>query len=168
MSDRFRIFVLMSCLAAPLALAGVLRAQETPEPVTADDRVGQALRDLEIEYDLDEDGDYHVTFDVGNGRSQLAIILSSTNTYRNMELREIWSFGYESEEDTFPSEVANALLEDTMPKILGGWAKLGRRAVYVVRLAADAPATVLMASLEAALVGADMMEMRLSGDRDQF
>lgn len=46
--------------------------------VQADVRVGHLLDQLGIRYQIDEDGDYRVVFELSNGRSQQAFIDSQT------------------------------------------------------------------------------------------
>ncbi len=134
----------------------------------ADARVRKALEALEIKYEIDSDGDFRVLFEMGEGRSQLAIVRSMTTEYRNLEVREIWSVGYKSEGEKFPADVANALLEDTFPKKLGAWAKMDNLAIFVVKFAADCDNETLLSCLKLALEAADTMEEKFTGDKDEF
>ena len=71
-------------------------------------------------------------------------------------------------ETSFPKSVANSLLEDTFSKKLGAWAKLGNRAVFVVKISANADAESLFNGLKACMLSADTMEEKLTGDTDEF
>ncbi len=157
------IFALMALLPVSGALAQL--GDDTPEH---DARVAKSLKEAGVKYTIDEDGDYKVIFDTGNGRTQLAYVRSATNEYRNFEVREIWSFGYRAEGDRFPALVANALLEDTFSKKLGAWTKSGSSAIFVVRLSAAADSESLFSALNLAVTSADAMEEKLTGDKDQF
>jgi len=141
------------------------KPDETPKP---DERVGRILKELDLKSVIDKDGDYKVLFDMGEGRSQVAFIISGTSKYRNLEVREIWSFAYRSPSSQFPASVANRLLEDTWPKKLGAWAKVKDKAVFVVKLSANADKESLLSALMLALRAADHMEESLSGDTDAF
>lgn len=158
-------------LATFLGLAMVLCVQSawaqlgTPKH---DVRVARILEAEEIKFEIDSDGDFNVTFDVGGGRSQMAIIMSNTSEYRNFEIREILAIGYRGATDQFPASVANQLLEDTYPKKLGAWAKQGKLAVFIVRVDADADAESLVSALKLTLEAADEMEEKLTGDTDEF
>jgi len=162
-----RLFICSAAVALFVWLPVWASAAEDEAP-KADQRVRKALDELELKYTIDSDGDFRVLFDMGEGRSQLAIIRSSTSKYRNLEVREIWSVGYKSEGKQFPQEVANALLEDTFPKKLGAWAKLDDLAVFVVKFPADADNETLLSCLKLALEAADAMEEKLTGEKDEF
>lgn len=155
-------------LAGMLWMTGAVHGQVGDDAATGDYRVQRILEEREIIYEIDSDGDFKVTFDLGEGRSQLAFIMSKTNQYGNLEIREIWSIGYRSATEKFPAAVANLLLEDTLPKKLGGWAKHGDLAVFMVRISANADAESLMNALTVAMQSADEIEERLTGSKDEF
>jgi len=157
------LIVLLLCAGNAWAQLG----DDTPD---VDERVREILKARDINYTVDKDGDFKVTFDMGNGRTQLAFVISKTHTYRNLEVREIWACGYRSSEESgdFPASVANQLLEDTFSKKLGAWAKMGSVAVFVVKISASADEETLMSALNLAVNAADEMEEKLSGDTDEF
>ncbi|MCK4414877.1 MAG: hypothetical protein KAY32_15185 [Candidatus Eisenbacteria sp.] len=144
------------------------RAQIGDETPKHDERVRKILKEDGVQYTVDTDGDFKVIFQMGDDRTQMAFIRSRTEEYRNLEIREIWSFGYQSSTDVFPAEVASRLLEDTFIKKLGAWAKIGQRALFVVKVSADANSESLMSALQMALESADEMEEELTGDKDEF
>ncbi len=160
--------VISAVVLLALLLAGTAQAQLGDDAPAYDERVGDILDELELKYTIDDDGDFRVIFGMGDGRSQLAFIMSDTNEYLNLEIREIWSFGYRAPSGEFPGSIANKLLEDTFPKKLGAWAKLNDRAVFVVKLSANADSESLLSALTMALEAADEMEKSLSGDTDEF
>jgi hypothetical protein len=136
---------------------------------TPDSRVKRLLEKLEIKYTVDKDGDFIVVFDMGEDRSQKAFICSSTQQYRDLEIRTIFSAGYESViENTLPSNVANRLLEQNHRIKLGAWAKIGNIAVFESKIDANADADTLLAVLNFTLEVADEMEKELMKDKDQF
>lgn len=145
------------------AEADAVEADPTPDP-----RVTEALERLELTYEVDEDADYKLLFEVDDGRTQIVWIISKTEEYRELEVREIWSFAYQVEGGIFPGPVANLLLEDTFEKKLGAWTKIGDRAAFVTRLPADADPDTLYSTMLITLDVAEQMERRLTPDLDEF
>lgn len=160
--------LLMAISSMPaLAADTAMPAGETQRPV-ADPVVGRHLDSLKYRYEVDEDGDYKLTFEVDDKRSQLAYVLSATEKFGNLQVREIWSPAYRSAEPQFPVDVANRLLEDSQSSKLGAWVKQGDMAVFVVKLAADASADELDDALDFVLRSADQMEAALTQGKDEF
>lgn len=164
---RHRLVCVLA-IASPLVWADTSWSQVGKAKPKPDPRVEAIMAEQDIKYSIDKDGDFRVVFDVGDGRSQLAFIRSTTSRYDDLEIREILSVAYRSENDEFPPEVANALLEDSYTKKLGAWGKQGGTAAFVVRIAADADGESLRSALKATLKSADAMEQRLTGDKDAF
>ena len=148
----------MTCLAcmAMTAHAG--------EP---DKAIGRLLDSLEYPYDIDEDGDYRLLFDLDEGRTQLVFVRSSVETYGSHHVREIWSPGYKAPGPQFPALVANRLLEQSNEAKLGSWVKQGDTAMFVVKIDADASAKVLDDAIDAAIRSADAMELELTA-QDEY
>jgi hypothetical protein len=156
-----------------LTASSIANAAETAAPAKpqGDPAVRQLLEELRYEYDVDEEGDYRLTFGMDeedDGRSQLVFVRSPVETYGSHRIREIWSPAYLSTTDEFPAKIATRLLEATQESKLGAWSKQGRYAVFVVKLAADASASELDDAVEAALRSADEMEQELSPGKDEF
>ncbi len=85
-----------------------------------DARVAALLDRLGLHYKLTDSGNYSITFDVGSGRSQVAYIMGKTETYKGLEIREIWSRAGTFEE--LPeSDVMQKLLEDSAGEKIGFW-----------------------------------------------
>lgn len=167
LSSLFRRLALL-IVALTLATVANARAPIGKARPKSDPRVETILEDLDIKYEIDEDGDYRVIFEVEDGRSQLAFIRSATSEYKGLEVREILSIAYRSERDVIPADVATTLLEDTYNKKLGCWGKQGKTVVFIVRIDADADAKSLESSLMYALAAADEMEAEFAGDKDEF
>lgn len=162
----FAVLLLFSISSAVDAAGTAPSPAPSPDP-----SIGQLLDQLEYRYDIDQEGDYRLTFsldDEDGGRSQLVFVRSAIETYGAHRVREIWSPGYLSGTDALPVDVANRLLEATQESKLGGWAKQGRYAVFVVRLAADAEVEALHDAIEVALRSADEMEQELTPGHDAF
>lgn len=92
--------------------------------ITIDYRVKRLLDWLELKYQIDDDCDFRLSFSTGDGRFQDVFICSSTNELHNIEIRDIYSAGYESD-GVLPEKVANRLLERNWKLKLGAWAKWG-------------------------------------------
>ena len=170
LGGRMRVFA-----AATLLFLTASSIANAAEPVSAkpqgDPAVRQLLDELKYRYDVDDEGDYRLTFGMDeeeNGRSQLVFVRSPVETYGSHRVREIWSPAYLSATDEFPAKIATRLLEATQESKLGAWSKQGRYAVFVVKLAADASASELDDAVEAALRSADEMEQELSPGKDEF
>ena len=145
-----------ACLAAPAAQAG------TPDPAL------KALLDKEkIKYEIDSDGDYKVTFDLGGGRSQLVWIRSSTETYGSLKVREVWSPGYKLNGE-LSAKIGNRLLEHSHSMILGGWTKQKTYVMFVVKILASATPQQVRDAAEAAADAADDMEQELTPGTDEL
>jgi len=100
----------MKRIAAALLLAVTATGAHAAEP---DKAVGRALDTLKYTYEVDEDGDYKMVFDMDDGRSQLAFVRSTVEEFGKHKIREIWSPAYNSPGKQFPAAVANRLLEDS-------------------------------------------------------
>ena len=158
-----------------LAASSVVNAAEPATPAKSgkagDPAVKRLLDELKYKYDVDEEGDFRLTFGLDEkdeGRSQLVFVRSPVETYGSHRIREIWSPAYQASGDEFPAKVANRLLEATQESKLGAWAKQGRYAVFVVKLSADAKASELDDAVDAALRSADAMEQELTPGKDDF
>lgn len=147
---------LAACLAAPAALAG------TPDPAL------KALLDKQkIKYEIDSDGDYKITFDLGGGRTQLVWIRSATDSYGSLKVREIWSPGYKLDGE-LSAKIANRLLEHSHSMILGGWTKQKTYVMFVVKILATATPQQVRDAAEAAADAADEMEQELTPGTDEL
>ena len=161
---------LASLLASGLGLVLSLpvHAQEAEAPA-ADAGIKAQLAALDYQYELDDDNDFKLVFEVGEeGRSQIVYILSAVESYGEHKVREIWSPAYASPGDDFAAPIANRLLEASNSAKLGGWVKQGRNAVFVVKIPADASKEALDDAISAASGLADAMEAELSPGKDDL
>lgn len=154
--------------AAPAASNNKAQAAEAQHSTAADARIGKQLDTLGYKYEVDEDGDYKLTFDMGEDRSQLGFVISRTESYGKHKVREVWAPAYRSPGEQFPVEIANKLLEDSQSSKMGAWVKQGNMAVFVVKIPADASDQELDDALDYALRAADLMEKELTPGKDEF
>ncbi|ALN80915.1 YbjN domain-containing protein [Lysobacter antibioticus] len=146
-------------------------AKAEPAPAaakTADPRIGKQLDALGYKYEVDKDGDYTLTFGLDEDRSQMAYVISHTERYGKLQVREVWSPGYRTSDKDFPAEVANRLLEDSQLSKMGGWVKQDSVAVFVVKLDADASQEDLDDAIDYVVRAADEMESQLTPGQDEF
>ena len=111
----------LSALAVALFLAALTLPAAAQDKPKADDRVASILNDLSLKYSVNSNGNYVVTYDEDKGRSQQVFIMSSTDTYNDVEIREIWSVA--GSFDSAPS--ADALIDlmgESAKNKIGDWA----------------------------------------------
>ncbi|AWT14707.1 MULTISPECIES: hypothetical protein [Stenotrophomonas] len=152
---------LLSTLLIALAATGSAAAAD------ADKAVARHLDKLGYTYEVDEDGDYRMVFDVEGDRTQMVYVRSSVEDFGSHNIREIWSPAYSSKTKQFPVAVANRLLEDSQDAKMGGWVKQDTTAMFVVKIDADATADQLSDAIDAAIRTADAMELELT-KKDEF
>jgi len=154
----------MKRIAAALLLAITATGAHAAE---ADKAVGRALDKLEYTYEVDEDGDFKMVFDMDDGRSQLAFVRSTVEEFGKHKIREIWSPAYNSPGKQFPAAVANRLLEDSQDAKMGAWVKQDQLAMFVVKVDANATPEALSDAIDAAIRTADAMELELT-EQDEY
>ena len=152
---------LLPALLLGLAAAGSAVAAE------ADKSVARHLDKLGYTYEVDEDGDYRLVFDVEGDRTQMVYVRSAVEDFGTHNIREIWSPGYTSSSKQFPVAVANRLLEDSQDAKMGGWVKQDTTAMFVVKIDADATPDQLSDAIDAAIRTADAIELELT-KKDDF
>ena len=161
--------LLLGCILALLSPA--LRAQDAATAKNpADPGIRAQLDKLDYQYEVDEDNDYKLVFELEGdpARTQLVYVRSPVEDFGEHRVREIWSPAWRTEADAFPAEVANRLLEASHNSKLGAWVKQGNLAVFVVKLPADAGEQMLSDAIDAAIRSADEMEIELSDGKDEF
>ena len=157
---------LLSCCALLLLLATPARAAD-PVPA-ADPALAKQLNAMQIKYTVDEDGDYQMTFELEDGRTQLVFARSPVESYGSNRVREIWSPGYKYSTPELDAKVANRLLEHSGEVIMGGWVRHKTMAMFVVKVAEDATPQQLRDAIEAAAACADTIEKELTPGKDEL
>jgi hypothetical protein len=136
-----------------------------------DPRVERLLQILELGYSVDKDGDFKVTIEFANGRSQVAFINSDTQMLDNFEIREIWSVAYISE-GYLDIDTANTLLLYNYELKMGSWRMIPADnnvyfVAYCIQIAADCDPDSFYKALTFVLEVTDDMEEKLTG-KDLF
>lgn len=138
----------------------------------ADPRIRSILDELEVKYEIDDDFDFRLGFELEGGRHQSAVIRSQTDEFLGIEIREIFSPAIHSQ-GPFDARTANILLQENRRLKIGAWGVSAFEendshiAVFTVKFAAELGAQEFQGVLNAVIRIADEMEQRLSG-RDDF
>jgi hypothetical protein len=144
-------------------------AQTEPGSSNADPRIASLLKQMDIKYEIDSDGDYKVYVKLDKGRDQVIYINSKTESLNSFEIREIWSFGYTAKEN-LPADIANKLLLESSSTKLGAWAvvksKQSNLAIYQAKIDASGDAKKLASAIIVVAQTADDMELSLTGKDD--
>jgi hypothetical protein len=155
--------ILRNLLALGLAVA----ASAALAADIADKSVQRQLDKRKIQYRVDADGDFRVTYEIGGGRTQLAFVRSATFSYGKLRIREIRSIGWRGD-GAFPQSVANRMLEHSNEAKLGAWTKQGNLAIFTTKIAADASDQQLVDAIELTARLADELEKELVPAKDEF
>lgn len=136
---------------------------DTTNAQNPDVRITNNLNKLNFKYDLKEDGTFQFTMPVGK-RTQMILIHSNTSIYDNLELREIYSVIYQSNQR--PDEVQmSKLLIDNGQKKLGAWELIFEENIYFVVFTAKIPGDLddddLKSVIDIVATSADAMEQIL-------
>lgn len=150
------------CLA-PTAVAQVGAVK------TGDSRVEKLLKEANLRYSVNKDGDFQLVNALGDGRDQVVFILSKTVKLATLEIRQIWSIGYRSK-TPLPGIVANRLLEKNSEVKLGAWQVLkpdgDSVAIFAAKIAAETDKLSLLSAIQAVTTTADEIEKELTGKDD--
>lgn len=140
-------------------------AESSATPAVPDPRIGPLLKAHGTPYTIDDDGDYRILVDLGDDRTQIVWVRSVVHETGEQRIREVWTYGYRSDERRIPATVANRLLSENFDLILGAWARSEGNAVLVLKIPADADADTLNEAIDLAASIGDRMEKQLvSGD----
>jgi hypothetical protein len=155
----------VALLVLGLSLAGAAAAADRADPL-----VKKHLETAGTPFTIDDDNDFDITVDLGDGRTQKVFVLSDVNSVDGLEVRELWSAGYRAPDGkTIPVSVANRLLEHSNEVILGSWVKQsGGHGIFVIKIPADASSEDLDTAIDAVAANADKLEKEFTGDKDEF
>lgn len=155
------IFAVTQVIAQPKKTATKKAATST---TSADPRVAKALNQTKTKFEVDEDGEYKVTFGIGEIRSQVTFVSSTTDKIYDFEMRGVYSFAAFSE-TPFPQEITNRLLAQNMENV-SAWAVIKVSNAYaIVNIAyipADADGKRLSAAIQSVMLLADELEAQMS------
>lgn len=86
----------------------------------SDDRVAVMLNSLGIPYTVTDNANFEIEYDLASGRTQYVYIMSETQKYRGMEIREVWSNAGILEEEP-ELDLLYALMEESGSNKVGAW-----------------------------------------------
>ncbi|MCX7606533.1 MAG: hypothetical protein N2170_04610 [Bacteroidia bacterium] len=149
-------------LLTGVATLGMISAQNP--------QIRRILDQASIKYTVDKDGDFKMTFDVGDGRTQLVFVMSSVEEIGGQSIVQIWSPAYRGPE--ISKETLAKLAVDGRQRKVGGWEVTTASdqifAVFKAKIPLSALTPDFMRSVCAGVAGvADQMEKDSMGS-DNF
>lgn len=84
---------LVAMVATPVCGAET-NAVEAAKGVRGDPSVERLLREQDLNYRVDGDGDFHLSFSMLNGRTQVIMVSSKLSELDGMKLRKVFSYAY--------------------------------------------------------------------------
>jgi hypothetical protein len=164
-----RLLLSLGCILCSAALA---QAQTVGGRKAGDPRVKALLDQIGYKYEINADGDYKlIPVATENGRSQLAYVISKTQQYSTLEIREVMSPAFLST-GPLSAAVANRLLRENSEVKFGAWRvelhNNGQKylALFAVQINANSDAETLRLAIKSVLLVADRMEKELTGTDD--
>lgn len=162
-----------SCFAIAVLFSSPLLAQLGDDEINYDTRVKEALEEAELNFNIVDNGNFHLVFELEGGRTQLVIIKSKTYEYGSMEIREIISIAAKSDNKKFfKRDMLFDILERNEQYVLGAWQIDGGEAPYFlefsVKVSANSSPKILSNALILSAKVADEVEQELSGEADEF
>lgn len=156
-------------LALTVSTASAAESDPATAAATLDPRVAAALESSSLTYTNDE-GDFRLIYRLGEERTQVVWIASSTARITRLEVRDVWSLAFRGTGQV-PPEMAKRLLIENARMVLGAW-QVNQSpdkflVVYLAQIPADADAASLREVIEAVAVSADRIEKELTG-ADEF
>lgn len=159
-----KALILMSVVACSMFVARAQIGEEESKP--CDQRVKTALNGAGVKYRVDADGDFRVSWTLNEGRDHMTIINSRTSRLDNMEMRDVWAYGYRG----------SSLTKDQLEKILmknasyktGSWSMIKRKdgsvdVIFTVVVSAKASGESLKTITGTVAKEGDRMEKLLIG-----
>lgn len=164
-----RMLLSLGCV---LFFAALAQAQGVGVRKASDPRVKALLDQIGYKYEINADGDYKlIPVATENGRSQLAYVISKTQQYSTLEIREVMSPAFLST-GPLSAAVANRLLRENSEVKFGAWRvelhNNGQKylALFAVQINANSDAETLRLAIKSVLLVADRMEKELTGTDD--
>lgn len=156
----------LSCLPAALLLCAATLA---PSALAADASVDARLTARGIQFEVDQDGDYKVTYSYKQeNRTQLVFVSGRTEQVNGLSIREVFSPAGRVAADGIDGDKALALLAESRGKKVGSWELSGDVLYFVIKLPDSVDAAALEAAMDIASETADNKEIELSGDKDDL
>lgn len=144
-----------------------LRTRPAPPPTPMASESGieipEALEFLGLTYSMDAEGDYRITFDAGNGRTQTVYIRGKKETYGALTIVEIFSPALNVDGKLAP-ELASKLMLESQDCKIGGWQMRGGPQIeFSIKVSDALTAEQLGDLLDYVLFAADRLEKEITG-----
>jgi hypothetical protein len=149
------------------AVAALAASAHAGAQATVDKSVGKALDRQKLAAEVDADGDYKLTFEVGGGRTQVVWVRSGASMFGELAVREILSIGANAPGGVLAPGLADRLLQYNSQSKLGAWAKNSDHVVFIARVPVDLEPERLVSAIELVARSADEIEKEL-GTADAF
>lgn len=147
-------------------LAGLAAATAVPA-AAKDASVERRLDSAGLKYEVDDDGDYKLTFNYSKeGRTQLVFVSGTTQTVSGLTVREVFAPAGRVEKDGINGKAALELLSSSGQMKMGSWEIRGDVLYFVIKVLDSASSSELSSLLDIAAETADDKEIELSGDED--
>ena len=154
----------LMALAATLGLVSILAMTAAQ---AADASIEARLKASDIQYEVDDDGDYKITYSYEDeGRTQLVYVSGTLETIGDMKVLEIFAPAGKVDADRIDGAMALKLMGESRTKKFGSWELSGNTLLYVIKLPDSADAATLEAVIKIAADLADTKEIELSGKKD--
>jgi hypothetical protein len=128
-----------------------------------DTRVIENLTKLNFKYDVKDDGTFLFTVPVGS-RTQMVFVHSATSQYDQMEIREVFSVIYQSNQRPTETQLAK-LLTDNSQKKLGAWEMIVENSqvflVFTAKIPANQSEKDFRSTIDIVATSSDAMEQLL-------
>mgnify|MGYP003577140872 CR=1 FL=1 len=155
----------VSLLTLPLLCAALAALPA----LAADASVEARLEARGIQFEVDGDGDYKVTYSYKQeNRTQLVFVSGGTEEVNGLSIREVFAPAGRVAEDGVDGARALSLLAESRTKKIGSWEISGDVLYFVVKLPDSVDGAALEAAMDVAAETADNMEIELSGDEDSL
>ena len=159
---RTKAMIRRAIVLAMLACVATLYSEGKADP-----RVAKALDRLGLKYSATSEGNYSLVYDLDGGRRQTVYIMSRTEKYDGLEIREIWSNAGTLCDKPSYAEMLK-LLEDNNTEKMGAWSLEADDdgcylAYFAIRVPIDMKDSDLSSMMEFAAAVADEMEASLFG-----
>ena len=154
-------------LRVAVTIAALIASALASAQATVDKQLGKTLNRQKLESEVDGEGDYKLTFDVGAGRTQVVWVRSGASTYGELVIREVLSIGAAAPGGVLSPALADRLLQFNAQSKLGAWARNADHAVFIAKIPADLDGKQLAAAIELVARSADEIEREL-GAADAF
>ncbi len=159
----------MKPILPPLTAALLCAAALAFPAFAADASVEARLQARGVQFEVDGDGDYKVTYSYQQeNRTQLVFVSGRTEQVNGITVREVFSPAGRVAADQIDGAKALALLADSRSKKIGAWEMSGDVLYFVIKLPDSVDAAALEAAMDIASETADNKEIELSGDKDEL